>query len=224
MKYVGLGDAVSFLSQLVLDRNGDYDIGMSGSGANRVYPLSLVLLAGGDSRRMRRDKALLPVNRVTLIEYILQQLEGRFLDTLISVSEPQKFQFLKRRLIVDEEPGFGPMMGIKTALTVSPHEKNFIIACDIPTINYDFLDKLIDAGKTNEIAASLSGSGRIEPLFAVYSKSVLPKIDRLLNSGTRSILPLLDSCQTQYIRMKSDSWYKNLNTEKDYKAFLNHLI
>jgi molybdopterin-guanine dinucleotide biosynthesis protein A len=116
------------------------------------------------------------------------------------------------------------MMGIKTALTVSPHEKNFIIACDIPTINYDFLDKLIDAGKTNEIAVSLSGSGRIEPLFAVYSKSVITEIERLLSSGIRSILPLLDSCQTQYIGMKDDSWFENLNTEKDYEAFLNHLL
>jgi molybdopterin-guanine dinucleotide biosynthesis protein A len=196
---------------------------MRGSGTKRVYPLTLVLLAGGDSRRMRRDKALLPVNRVPLIEYILQQLEGRFLDTLISVSESQKFQFLKQRLVVDEEPGFGPMMGIKTALTASQHEKSFIIACDIPTINYDFLDKLINAGKTNEIAVSLSGSGRVEPLFAVYSKSVLSKIDQLLNSGIRSILPLLDSCQTQYIGMESDSWYKNLNTLKDYKTFLKHL-
>ena len=178
----------------------------------RRFPLSLVVLAGGSSRRMKTDKALLPVPRGTLIEHILHQLERFFQETLISVSDPRKFTFLDRRLVVDPEPGLGPLMGIKTALAASKSEKNFVIACDIPAIDFEFLNQLICAGKSNEIAVSQSTDGRVEPLFAVYSKSTVPRMEQLLNSGIHSILPLLDVCRTQHVRMSSASWFKNLNT------------
>jgi len=196
---------------------------MSGEEFQWIYPLSFVLLAGGDSRRMKQDKALLPVQGVTLIEHILDQLEDLFQATFISVSDPRKFQFLKHQLIVDEKPGFGPMMGIKTALSISPYEQSFVMACDIPTIDENFLDNLIRDAKKNEITVSLSPGGRMEPLFAVYSKSVIPKIERLLKSGERSILSLLDICQIQTIQMDSNGWFKNLNTERDYRDFLKQI-
>ncbi|NOR12597.1 MAG: NTP transferase domain-containing protein [Candidatus Aminicenantes bacterium] len=182
--------------------------------------LSLIVLAGGSSRRMQWDKALLPAPEGTIIEHILNQLEEHFNEVLISVSSKEKFTFLKRRLIVDDKPDEGPMMGIKTALQASRNEKNFVIACDIPDIDLGFLQRLIREAEHSDIALPISPGGRKEPLFAVYSKSVLPEIEKLLDEGVLSLLPLFERCKVRYVPMGESVWFKNLNTRKDYKNFL----
>ncbi len=187
------------------------------------HPYSLIVLAGGGSRRMNQDKALLPVKDGTLIEFILQQLEGYFVDTLISVSESDKFEFLNKKLVTDEKQGFGPMMGIKSALSVSQHEKNFVIACDIPKIHFKLLDDILSKGQNFDIVVPVSPSGRVEPLFAVYSQSILPQMERLIRENTHSLLPLFDLCKTDYVNLDSDSGLKNLNTLEDYEDFLLQL-
>jgi molybdopterin-guanine dinucleotide biosynthesis protein A len=183
-------------------------------------PLSLVILSGGSSRRMQWDKALLPAPGGTIIEYILDQLEDHFDEVLISVANRKKFSFLKHRLIVDDIPGEGPMMGIKTALDASKNEKNFVIACDIPHINLSFLQSLIQDAEGFDITVPLSQGGRKEPLFAVYTKSVLREMEKLLDGGVLSLLPLLESCRVRYIPMGENAWFKNLNTREDYEDFL----
>jgi molybdopterin-guanine dinucleotide biosynthesis protein A len=183
-------------------------------------PLSLILLSGGGSRRMQWDKALLPAPDGTIIEHILEQLEDHFEEALISVSDEDKFAFLNRRLILDEEPGKGPMMGIQTALKASRHEKNFVIACDIPIIDPAFLKKLIHAAEKFEITIPISQGGRKEPLFAVYAKTVHLEMKKLLDGGILSLLPLFERCSVRYVPMGENTWFKNLNTRKDYEDFL----
>jgi len=196
---------------------------MKDQADNSALPYSLIVLAGGDSRRMNQDKALLPVKDGTLIEYILQELEGYFIDTLVSVSESKKFEFLNQKLVVDEKQGYGPMMGIKSALSVSQQEKNFVIACDIPKIQYKLLNNILLMGQNSDIVVPVSPSGQVEPLFAVYSKSILPQMERLIRENTHSLLPLFDKCKTDYVKLDSDSGLGNLNTEEDYEAFLRQL-
>ncbi len=190
---------------------------------HQTLPYSLVILAGGDSRRMNQDKALLPVGKGTLIEYVLKQLESLFEETLVSVSTSEKFEFLNQKLVVDEKPGYGPMMGIKSALTVSRHEKNFVIACDIPKIPLTLLHKILDRGQSSDIVVPVSSCRQVEPLFGVYSKSILPQMERLIKNNIHSLLPLFDLCKTDYVILDIDSLLKNLNTKKDYETFLRQL-
>lgn len=186
-------------------------------------PLSLILLAGGQSRRMKQNKALLPLPGGTLIERILGQVEDHFDEVLISVSEPQPFLFLDRRLIVDPVPDQGPMGGLQSALQAARNERSFAVACDIPNIDLNFLKRMIMAAAEFDAVVPVSSGGRREPLFAVYSRAVLPMIEDLFNSEVRSLLPLLDLCRTKYIRMADSAWFKNLNTIEDYQDFLKRL-
>jgi len=78
-------------------------------------------------------------------------------------------------------------------------------------------------GQNFDIVVPVSPSGRVEPLFAVYSKSILPQMERLIRENTHSLLPLFDLCQTDYVKLDSESGLKNLNTEQDYETFLRHL-
>ena len=199
---------------------------MNGKKASRPLPYSLIVLAGGSSRRMNRDKALLPAGQGgTLIEYVLQQLENRyaFADTLISVSESGKFKFLNKKLVEDQEQGYGPLMGIKSALTASLNQKNFVIACDIPKIPFPVLDIVLSQGQTFDIVVPVSPSGRVEPLFGVYSKTILPQMDKLVRNRIHSLLSLFDMCQTDYVQLDNDSLLNNLNTKQEYEAFLREI-
>lgn len=182
--------------------------------------LSLIVLAGGKSRRMRKNKALLPFPDGTLIERIINQLKDYFDEVIISINEETDFGFLPYKLVKDEKPGQGPMMGIKTALSSSSHLKNFVIACDIPDIKISFLEKMITEAAQHEIVIACSPNGRKEPLFGIYSKSVLPEMDKLLMSGIYSLLPLFEICQTKVMEIPDSSWFRNLNTLREYKKFL----
>jgi len=186
-------------------------------------PLSLIVLAGGSSRRMERDKALLPVDSTTLIEYIIAQVKDQFAEILVSVSNPEKYNFLPHEIVVDEKPGLGPMMGIQSALLASANEKNFVIGCDIPRVNLSFLEKMVKKAENSEIVIPVSEGRRLEPLFAIYSKTVKPEMKRLLDSGTTSLLPLFEVCQTHYMAIEKAAWFKNLNTTEDYDNFLKLL-
>ena len=183
-------------------------------------PLSLIVLAGGSSRRMQWDKSLLPTPEGTIIEHILKQLEAHFDQVLISVSSREKFAFLNKTLIVDEKPGEGPMMGIKTALESSRNERNFVIACDIPDVDLNFLQRLVRVAGHSDITLPLSQTGRRVPLFAIYAKSVIPEMEKLLKGDVLSLLPLFERCHVQYVPMGENTWFKNLNTRKDYEDYL----
>ena len=196
---------------------------MKGQAKNRTLPYSLIVLAGGGSRRMKQDKALLPVGQGTLIEHVLEQIQSHFGDTLLSVSESDKFKFLNQKLVVDEKKGYGPLMGIKSALAISPNEKNFVTACDIPIIPLKLLDKILLKGQKFDIVVPVSPNGRIEPLFAVYSKSILPQIEELIEDNIHSLVPLFDICKTGYEKLNTESLLKNLNTRQDYEDFLRQL-
>jgi len=184
-------------------------------------PLGAIVLAGGESRRMKENKAFLPVLGKTLIQHILDQIDSHFGEILISTSRPGEFDHLGYPVILDDMPGDGPMAAIQSALKSARFEKNFVIACDIPDINLDFLSKLVVSAVSCEIVVPVSPKKKYEPLFAVYSKSIVPKIEKLLDKGERPLLPLFDLCRTKFVQLGCNHWLKNLNTREDYGAYLS---
>jgi len=172
---------------------------------------------------MKKNKALLPTPEGTLIERIIHQVIGRFDEIIISVTEEKEFEFLPFKKVRDERPNQGPMMGIKSAISSSSHLKNFVIACDIPDVNISFLDSMIGEAEKHEIVIACSKNSRKEPLFGIYSKSVVPKMENLLNSGISSLIPLFQICQTKEVKISNGSWFKNLNTPREYEEFLRQM-
>jgi molybdopterin-guanine dinucleotide biosynthesis protein A len=196
-------------------------------------PVSLILLAGGRSRRMKRDKAGLPMPEGTLLERILLQVEGYFDDILISLSPGQRLSISRGkppaggrpafRCIEDAVPGQGPMAGILAGLKAASHEVCAVIACDMPDIHIDFLRRLVRKAEIFDVVVPLSSDGLAEPLFAVYRRKVRAKMQKLLASGQRSLLPLLDRVRTYRFPVRDTAWLKNLNTPDDYRLFLKTL-
>lgn len=186
-------------------------------------PVSLVVLAGGESRRMEKAKALLPAPDRPLIERILTQVEGRFDEILISVSKGRTLPGLPQVQVEDEFAGRGPIEGVRCGVRAARHNAVAVIACDIPDINLEFLARLIRAAEEREIAVPVSAAGDFEPLFAVYKKSALPAVERLVATGDNSLIPLFSECRTRTVPIEDPSWLKNLNTPEDYARFLRAL-
>lgn len=196
---------------------------MSLPGKKNTRLVTLILLAGGSSLRMKRDKARLPVPDLPLIQRILGQVEGIFDETLISVSPGQRLDFLPCRLVEDEIEGQGPLGGILSGLRAASHDVCLVVACDIPEIPVGFLKRLLDEAPDYEIVVPSSANGFLEPLLAVYKKSVIPNIERLLASSNRQVLALFELCRTRYLEMEDSSWLRNLNTPKDYEDYIQSL-
>ena len=182
--------------------------------------VSAIILAGGQSRRMQREKSLLPVNGRTLIESVIAQIGPHFREIIISTAAKEKFAFLNLPLIKDEVPGQGPLMAILSALRVSNHAVNFILACDIPFIHIPFLQKILFLAKSHDIVVPRYRDGKFEPLFAAYNRGIIPVIEKQIKRGDRKISHLFRVCRTKFMAMDEQKWFRNLNTLKEYYDYL----
>jgi len=181
---------------------------------------AVVILAGGASSRMQKDKAMLPIEGVPLILRLIRQLEPYFHSISISTSSPGKFAFTGRPIIADEFPGTSPLHAIFTCLKQSEYQRNLFIACDIPEIHPPFLFRMLTMASEAEIVVPRYRDGKLEPLFAIYSRAVIPRIAHQIESIQWKIAHLFPLCQTLYIPMDDEPWFQNLNTRDDYLKYL----
>jgi len=195
-----------------------------------------IILAGGKSSRMGTDKAMLLVNGQPMIEKVAGQLDGFFNQILISANDVEKYTFLGFDVVPDEMPGQGPLMGIASALRASANELNFVVACDIPYIDLHYVRKMLAEAKDVDIVVLITDNHKVskttnrntqyavrntrfEPLFAVYRKSMLEAINKVLSSGGRKISDVFSRCRVKYIELGDAKWLMNLNTMADYEDF-----
>ncbi|MEW6366133.1 MAG: molybdenum cofactor guanylyltransferase [Acidobacteriota bacterium] len=178
---------------------------------------SAIILAGGESTRMGRDKALLPFKGRPLVQNIFETIEPYFDEIILSSNHPERYGFLKARVVLDEETGRGPLMGLYSALRASSSEINFVVACDIPEVNVRFMLSLLEhAAEYDAVVASI-GEWR-EPLFSVYRKSLTSVIRAVLDEGKNKITCVFGRCRVKYLQMEEAAWYRNINTDEDYES------
>jgi len=178
-----------------------------------------IIMAGGASQRMGKDKAMLPINGQPMIEVICEKLHDHFEQILISAADSKKYEFLGFEIVPDKVVGQGPLIGIASALDASLNEINFVIACDIPQVDTEAVRKLLtEANKCKaDIIVPITGDRKYEPLFAIYRKSALSAINNLISSGGRKISDVFNLCQVKYVKL--DANIVNLNTMADYEKY-----
>ena len=140
--------------------------------------LSLVIQAGGESRRMGQDKALIPFLGRTLIERVLDRVSYLGDEILITTNKPGRYRFLNLPLFPDVISGRGALGGLYTALSAAAGSLVAVVACDMPFANAKLLaaevEHLIDSDYAAVIPRPENGT---EPFHAVYHRqSCLPAI------------------------------------------------
>jgi molybdopterin-guanine dinucleotide biosynthesis protein A len=177
-----------------------------------------IILAGGGSRRMGQDKSLLDINGQPMISHIAGQLDF-FPERLISSNDPEKYAFLSLPVVPDREPGQGPLMGILSGVERAAHDLCFVAGCDIPTLDAGFILRLLAQAGHCDVVIPRHPDGRVEPLLAVYRKSIIPVAEAALQGGHRRVSAILNSLRVQFVSSENMSWYCNLNTMEDYRRW-----
>ena len=178
-----------------------------------------LVLAGGRSSRMGRDKALLDWGGETLLERAVGfwQRSGRVDGVLVAEGMPGRFSPLPpgARAVPDRVPGRGPMEGLVSALLASGAELLYVSAVDMPNLTEQAI-----LPPPEHDAAVYRRLGRSEPLFGVYRRSVLSAAEALLEQGRGRMTDLLEAVETDYYYTPPclETVLQNLNTPADILA------
>jgi molybdopterin-guanine dinucleotide biosynthesis protein A len=143
---------------------------------------TIAIQAGGQSRRMGSDKALVTLGGKPMIEALLARLAGLADEILITTNRPDNYSYLGLRLASDPVPGAGALHGLRTALAASLGETVLVLACDLPFISRPLLEHLLARAHEADVIVPYR-NGEFEPLHAVYARSVLPAVEAALATG-----------------------------------------
>ena len=137
-----------------------------------------IILAGGSGTRMeRKDKALLTLNGKTFIQRKSHLLGSVCRSIIIVSAQGTDYPGIPARIVHDEKPGYGPLMGLYTGLKASTDEINLITTVDSPFFCSGLAEYLFrHIGSFDAVVPKWNGF--IEPLFAVYRKTCIPYIFR----------------------------------------------
>ncbi|WP_313567940.1 molybdenum cofactor guanylyltransferase [Acetoanaerobium noterae] len=190
---------------------------------------SAVVLAGGKSSRMGFDKSTMVLQNKKLIESTIKKLDSLFDDIIISVDGlEKKSEFNHDKIVVDKVKGVGPLGGMISALEMAQSDRLFVIPCDMPVIDIKYISFMMKYMDDNEIILS-EKNGYFEPFPGFYSKSLIPRIEELINQNRRSIRSIFECSRTKVISESewkklgfSEEIFTNLNTTQDVEKYLSY--
>jgi len=157
-----------------------------------------IILAGGKSRRIGRNKALLKIGEKQVIKLIVEKLKVVFDNVLIVGNASFDYQFLGVRVVEDIISKKGPLGGIYTGLLTSQSKYNFICGCDMPFLSLDLLKFMISEINDNDIVVPVV-KGFLEPLHSIYSKRCLPAVRFHLESEDLKVKNFFPEVKCRYL-------------------------
>ena len=186
--------------------------------------IDAVILAGGRSRRMGRDKALLPFGEYdTLAQYQYARLEKIFPRVSISAKE-DKFPF-PVPLIPDEAEDSSPMVALAAILKSIQGDAAFILGVDLPFVDQKIIQKLLETYTAHpeiDAVVPVTPAGA-EPLSAVYTRRMLPRIETSLNAGEHRLQSLFETGQILRVPFEDTAPFANLNRPEEYEKAMQRV-
>jgi len=154
-----------------------------------------ILLAGGKSRRMGKDKGFLELDKRALYTFPKVVLEKTCSEIIISTCKP-KGTFGEYPHVCDKKQDIGPLMGILTCLEQSSYEFNIILSYDMPLVDPRLINDLIELGNNHDLVIPALRIDQPQPLCGLYKKSLIPVIKNAFKKGItapRKLIPLANS-------------------------------
>ena len=145
-------------------------------------PAAAVILAGGLSTRMGRDKAVLRLGGKRLVDRAVSFLHPLFPEILVSVGSRRLALPHGARAVRDRFPGRGPSAGIDAAFSETRKRFLFVMACDMPAVSPALIRLLWAKARVGNGAVPVSPRG-VEPLFGFYHRDIARRLARDLAAG-----------------------------------------
>jgi molybdopterin-guanine dinucleotide biosynthesis protein A len=161
-----------------------------------------VILAGGMSTRLGRDKAIEPLAGQPLIVRVLSMLSGVTDASVVVVNDEHRAAELPLPedvvVAVDAYPGSGSLGGIFTGLQAADTEWALVVACDMPFLNPALLSRILELRAGHDVVTPVL-DGRPEPTHALYSKACLPHMEERLRHNKLKITGFYEKVRVRYI-------------------------
>jgi molybdopterin-guanine dinucleotide biosynthesis protein A len=151
------------------------------------HPITGIILSGGKSLRMGRNKAFIEIDGVAIIDRIYTVFENLFQETIIVTDQRDLFAYLNVKTYNDLLPHRGALGGLYTGLYFSSFPCSFCVACDMPFLKESLIEFLIDRLEDDDILVPRTEDG-LQPLHAFYSKNCIGPIKKLLDKGGYKII------------------------------------
>lgn len=181
-----------------------------------------LVLAGGESKRMGEDKGLIDYNGIAQRNFSFNLLKksNLFQEVFISVKKGFNKTDDSCKYLEDNIENIGPLAAVYTALTSLECDAVFVIATDMPNVKMSDITKLIESFKEGFDAISyVNNKGYLEPMFAIYTKSIIPKIEEAIESEIYSLTRLLKNSKTLRINIDNEYSLENINTPEEKELF-----
>ena len=186
--------------------------------------VSVAVLAGGQSTRMGRNKAFLQVGDRSIIERILDRVMGLTDDLFIGTNVPEQYEQFGLRLVKDVYPDKAALGGIYSAIHAARHSRVLVVACDMPFLNTELLQYLIDLAPQVDVVAPLIEPPQPETTHAVYSKNCLGPIESRLLRNKLRVIGFFDDVSVRYVsRLEAAKYdphlssFLNINFPEDWE-------
>ncbi len=196
--------------------------------------MTAIILAGGKSRRMGTNKALINFRGKTFLEHQIELLKGLFNEVIISANSPETYKDFNVPIVVDTYHDKGPLGGIYTGLLNSNSYHTFILACDMPFVEINLINKLKsftkDSDKNVYDVVIPENKGQLEPLHAFYSKACISPIKIQIESGNLKISDFFSLVKVRKvkfnipaaIRIYKNNPLTNVNTRDELNALKDY--
>jgi FdhD protein len=190
---------------------------------SKIEGVTAVILAGGESRRMGTNKALLKVGDSALIESVYHTLAAIFHEVVMVTNTPGEYGFIPCRKVADIYSGAGSIAGLHAGLAASSTERIFVAGCDMPYLNPELIKLLCNISPDADAVVPVNSDGLREPLHAVYATSILDELQQSIERDDKSILNLLDLIRTTLVTPEAfhsipgaEKSFCNVNTPEEY--------
>ncbi len=188
--------------------------------------MKVLILCGGLSTRMGREKATLPLDGGTMVQRLVELFSPHW-PCVLSIHPGQEHLKQLCPVIVDHYPAIGPMGGVVSALEEGIDDSLFVTGCDMPLISPALIGRM--AARWKEESSCLlcrDRQGRLYPLGAIYSTRSLPTIQNCIAQRDYRLSRLAEAPTCQILSLEElgidSEIFCNLNRPQEYEAFLKN--
>ena len=183
------------------------------------FNASGIILAGGRSRRLGRNKALESIGGQPLVRRVIDRVSQVCDEVVVVVADRDQGAALPleehHRVTIDRYPNGGSLGGIFSGLSAASQEWGLAVACDMPFLNLDLLRRMLSCREGVDAVVPVL-EGRPEPTHAIYSKTCLPFMEQRLRDGDLKISKFFDEVRVAYVPEEEIS-----SLDPDYLSFFN---
>ena len=185
-----------------------------------------VILAGGESTRMGKNKAFIEINGQRIIDRTVSLFREIFDDVLLVTNTPLDYLELNVKIVTDLVPGKGSLGGVYTGLFFSSSPKAFFVGCDMPFLDRRVIHYFLSLAPTADIVVQRT-KDYWEPLHAIYPRTLLKPIERLFQQGELTIFKAYQGMKVREVSEEELKPYdpdlhtlSNFNTPEELKNLL----